>query len=307
MKRFNVSGMSCAVCAKTIERSLNNTEFVTSASVNLLTETLELEYDETKLSPDDIIKKVNDLGYGLSLVSKNSLNNDQFDKTLIKLVITIILGVILSFVGMGSMFNIGFMVEFSHVNRGLNSGVLQFIVLIPILIINFDIFKKGIKLLFKATPNMESLISIGSISAIVYSLYLIVKLILDNTFVAHHFYFETAGMIIFIVKIGKYLEALAKKRTTASISSLANVLPLDAYVKKDSEFVLTEVINIKKGDIVRVRLGDRIPVDGVIVEGVTSLDESNVTGESKPIVKTVGMKVFASTINLEQVILVENI
>ncbi len=304
MTRFNITGMSCAVCAKTIERNLNNQEFVISAHVNLLTEILEIEYNETKLTIDDIIKLVNDLGYGASLANEKSTNNGK-DIQLIKLIITITLGAILSFVGMGSMFNIGFMIEFSHLERGLWSGIVQFAILIPIIVINFDIFKKGIKLLIQRVPNMDSLVSIGSISAIVYSIYLIIKVMLDKTFVAHHFYFETAGMIIFIVKIGKYLEALAKKRTTNSISALASVLPVDAYVKENDTFVLKEVINIKKGDIVRVRLGERVPVDGVIIDGMTSIDESNVTGESKPVVKTKGAKVFASTVNLEQVILVE--
>lgn len=303
-EKYKITGMSCAVCAKTIETALNSKAGVGEAHVNLLAETLDITYNELELSSNDICNFVESLGYGATKADIIQQTNKNKNPELIKLIITIIFAILLMFVSMGPMFNIKFLQDFAHLKGGLYNGVLQACLLVPIIILNFNIFVKGIKLLIKLAPNMDSLISIGSISAIAYSIYSIIDIIINNA-VAHHFYFETAGMIIMIVKIGKYLESLAKKKTTNSISSLANVLPLRASVFENGEYVEKDVSEVKIGSFVRVRSGERIPVDGKIISGITHIDESNLSGESKPVLKQIGTDVFASTINLDQVIVIE--
>ena len=269
MKRvkFDIQGMTCSSCSTHVERAVKKLGGINNVNVNLLSNNMIVEYDEEKTNNETIIKSVIDAGYGASLsnnekVAKKSKNNNELKSMKKRLIISIICLIPLMYMSMSNKF-----------------FVLQILLLIPIIILNRNYFLVGFKRLFKRSPNMDSLIAIGSTAAILYG------------------FFESAGMILTLITLGKYLETKSKEKTSDAISKLINLAPKTAIVFRDNKEIEVSVGEIVKDDILLVKPGSSIPVDGVIIEGNSYIDQAAITGESVPVEKGVGDNVISGTIN----------
>lgn len=275
-KIYEVKGMTCVICKGNVEKALRKLNGVNNASVNLLDNTVLIDYDEKIVKQDDFIKTISDAGYQLLTDNKNKLNID-----LIKMIVSIIFLIILMFLSMA----------FSK-----ETLYIQLFISLIILIINKDIFVSGYKALLKFNPNMFSLVSLSSSFAFIYSIFALIMIKLGNSY---NVYFETAGMVITIVKIGKFIEGNTKKKTTKVIRGLATLIPMQANLIDNEKIKVIKIEDLKKNDIVLVKPGESIPQDGVVEDGISSVDESMITGESKLVNKTKGDEVIGGTINAD--------
>ncbi len=321
--KFDIQGMTCSSCQAHVEKAVNKLDGINLANVNLLSNNMIVEYDEKKLDNNKIINSIIDAGYGASIVleTKNDLkeNNRNIDnKEAIKemkkrLIISIVFWIPLMFVAMYHMIfellNISIPEIIKEFLHGSENAIIlaftQILLLLPIIYVNRNYFIIGFKRLFKGTPNMDSLVAIGSFSAIIYGIYamymigyglghgnieLVEKFLMD-------LYFESAGTILTLITIGKYLETKSKGKTGDAISKLINLAPKTAIILKNNNEVEVSIDEILKGDIVIIKPGSNVPIDGVIIEGKTSIDQSSITGESIPVEKEVGDNVVSGTIN----------
>ena len=321
--KFDIQGMTCSSCQAHVEKAVNKLDGINLANVNLLSNNMIVEYDEKKLDNNKIINSIIDAGYGASIVleTKNDLkeNNRNIDnKEAIKemkkrLIISIVFWIPLMFVAMYHMIfellNIPIPEIIKEFLHGSENAIIlaftQILLLLPIIYVNRNYFIIGFKRLFKGTPNMDSLVAIGSFSAIIYGIYamymigyglghgnieLVEKFLMD-------LYFESAGTILTLITIGKYLETKSKGKTGDAISKLINLAPKTAIILKNNNEVEVSIDEILKGDIVIIKPGSNVPIDGVIIEGKTSIDQSSITGESIPVEKEVGDNVVSGTIN----------
>lgn len=293
--KYSVEGMSCAACASSIERELSKKEGIIKATVNLLANTLVVEYYDS-ITDKEIVDTIKRIGYNLLPYKGNKVEKDlNFNKKRNKLIISSILTIILIFIVMGNMHGIKFLNDFATIRRGLWFGLLQIILITPIIILNFHFFINGYKALFKLYPNMDSLISIGSTFATVYSLAMFYQTVINNEELAH-LYFETVAMIITIVSLGKLLEDKAKRQTKSTIEKLINLMPKVANVVINNEIVEKNIEEITYNDIIIVKPGEKVPLDGIVVEGKCYVDQSAITGESKKVLKQVGDTVLTGSI-----------
>jgi len=293
--KYSVEGMSCAACASSIERELSKKEGIIKATVNLLANTLVVEYYDS-ITDKEIVDTIKRIGYTLLPYKGNKVEKDlNFNKKRNKLIISSILTIILIFIVMGNMHGIKFLNDFAAIRRGLWFGLLQIILVTPIIILNFHFFINGYKALFKLYPNMDSLISIGSTFATVYSLAMFYQTVINNEELAH-LYFETVAMIITIVSLGKLLEDRAKRQTKSTIEKLINLMPKVANVVINNEIVEKNIEEITYNDIIIVKPGEKVPLDGIVVEGKCYVDQSAITGESKKVLKQIGDTVLTGSI-----------
>ena len=293
-KNYEVKGMSCAICKNTIEKNIGKLDAVKSCNINLLENEMSIEYDETKLSEENLAKNVEDLGYELVIGQKAK----QIDATKIKFIASIILMLILMYFSMGHMFNLPM---FTH--NELILALIQLGLTTIIYILNFHYFKSGIQSLVHLSPNMDALVALSTSVSFLYSLFATYKIAMGD--MTYHLYYETGAMILVIVSIGKYIEGENKKKTTQTIRALATLRPMQARVLKDDEEVITPIDEVKVRDILLIKAGESIPQDGIIISGTSSVDESMLTGESLPVEKIIGSKVIGGTINLDGSIKVE--
>ncbi|MBR6866181.1 MAG: heavy metal translocating P-type ATPase [Bacilli bacterium] len=315
-KKFNVTGMMCASCQANVDHAVKKIDGVTSVNVSLLANNMVVDFDESKVNDETIISAVENVGYGASPFVNESLKKIQEKKRrelrarLTRLIVSLCLLALLMVVSMGGMtlHEYGHWPSMDDPNFSLIAFLevtLQILVLIPIIIINFNYFTSGFKSLFKLHPNMNSLIALGSTISALYSLYSYAMLIVawadkDVSQVHLHYmnlYFEAAAMILVFVSIGKYFEKRATNKTTESITSLMALTPDTAYVIRNGEEVEVQTESLLIDDIVVVKPGQSIPTDGVILDGYGDIDESTITGESLPIHKSKGDKVIGATIN----------
>lgn len=308
-KKYNVTGMTCAACQTHVGKSVNNIDGVKFANVNLLSNSMVVEFDENKVSDSKIIKAVEESGYGASIYQNEQLKEAQNrkKKALHKqrnwLFVSFAFLIPLIYLAMGHMLHLP-LPEFTHTNPIVFVS-LQIALTIPIVVINFHYFTSGFKRLFKFAPNMDSLIAIGSVAAIAYGFYAYVNVIIgvqtnNQMLVDHHvmnLYFEAAGTILTLVSLGKYLENTAKGKTTAAIEKLINLTPETALLFQDGKEVEVAIEDINVGDIIVIKPGMTIPVDGTIVDGYADIDQAAITGESVPVFKQVGDKVISATLN----------
>lgn len=298
--------MHCAACSASIERTVVKAEGVSEAKVNLLSETLLVLYDDNITNDDNIKKAVTDLGFGCDDYDFHSAkkNTDKVLKQLSQmkkqLYSSFVFFILIMYIAMGHMIGLPLPEIISPQHNLLGFALVQLIITIPVLIINRSYFISGFKSLKNGAPNMDTLITTGSLSSLLYGIYLIVMIILnkadENT--AHDFYFESAVTILTLITLGKYLEAKSKRKTTGAIEALMDLSPKTALVYLNGEVTEIEANNLKNGDIVLVKPGMSIPADGIITEGETSIDESSLTGESMPVSKKIGDTVTSATINL---------
>jgi len=309
MKQFNVTGMSCAACSARVEKAVSGVSGVTSCSVSLLTNSMGVE---GSASDADIIKAVKDAGYGASVKggSKDSAPDDdalrdtETPAMVKRLIASLVFLVILMYISMGHMMfgaPLPSFMEGNHVMMGLAQLILAAIVMV----INQKFFINGFKGLIHRSPNMDTLVAMGSAASFVYSTWALFAMtdaqLHGGTEAAakymHEFYFESAAMILTLITVGKMLEARSKGKTTDALKGLMKLAPKTAVIFVDGEEREVPVEQVKKDDIFVVRPGESIPVDGVITEGESAVDESALTGESIPVDKNVGDEVSAATIN----------
>ena len=308
-ERFNVVGMTCAACQAHVEKATKGVKGVKSVSVNLLNNNMDVEYDESLCSISDINNELQKQGYGaFSGKKENNKIIEKKDNSLKELIISIVILLILMYVSMGNMmwgFPLPDFIDMHHNKMGF--ALIQFILVLPIIYIYRRYFISGFKKLFHRSPNMDTLISIGSLASLIYgviSLFIIsYGYYLGNDYGNHlieeyhmNLYFESAGMILVLVSVGKYLEGLSKKKTTKAIEGLMDLAPKRANVLKDENEVNVGIEEVKVDDVLIVRRGEQIPVDGIVIEGNCSIDEANITGESIPKYKNIGDLCYSSTI-----------
>lgn len=308
--KFNVSGMHCSSCSAHVEKSVSALNGMHSCSVNLLQESMLVDFDDSKLSVDQIIKTIQNGGYDASLVNKQAKNKEDQSFALLKqrkrnLILSFILLIPLMYLSMGPMLNIANPIITEHnLNMIIMVGIQCFFTIF-IIVLNFHYFKDGFKMLFKGTPSMDSLIALGSTSAFAYSFSMWVMMIVNYNLgqytqlhdMAHNMYFESAAMILTLISLGKYLEDKSKKKTSEAVYKLMDLAPKSAIVIRDGKEIEMEVEDILINDIIIIKPGSSIPVDGIIVEGSSSIDESSISGESIPLEKSVGDAIISGTFN----------
>ena len=331
-ERFDVTGMTCSACSSHVEKSVGKLTGVENVSVNLLTNSMQVEFDENKLDTAGIIKAVEDAGYGAAVKdghaksgtktsgqSGSQENNglsavEQNVKNMKKrLIVSLIFWIPLMYVSMGHMIyqwlNIPmppFTMNFLHGNENaITYAFTQFLLLLPILIANQKYFKNGFKTLWHRSPNMDSLIAIGAGAAILYGIFAIYRIGYamghgDMAVVhqyAHDLYFESAGTILTLITIGKYLETKSKGKTSEAITKLLNLAPKTVTVVRDGVEQVVDAADVEKGEIFLVKPGESVAVDGIVLEGKSSFDESAITGESIPVPKQEGDTIVSASMN----------
>ena len=299
-KNYTVTGMSCASCANAVEKALNKNNDI-NASVNFATEKLNIEYDEKKYNFDKIREIVESAGYGLveDMIEdkKMELYQEKIKSLKNRLILAIIFVVPLLYISMGHMLG-AVLPEFLNPKvNPLNFALAQFVLTLPIIYAGRDFFLHGFKNLVRKSPTMDSLIAIGATAAVLYGIYATFRIVTVDPEAHMDLYYETAGTIITLILFGKLLEAKTKGQTSSAIKKLIGLQPKKAKIIENGAEKEVLIENLKVGDIVIVKPGEKIAVDGRIVEGATSIDESMLTGESLPVSKKVGDKVVGGSIN----------
>lgn len=317
-EQFNVTGMTCAACSARVEKAVGRLPGVDKIAVNLLKNSMVVEYDETALDTQKIIGAVTEAGYGASLkeaaqqgkasksmqASANDIARQEYEAVKKRLKLSLVFAVPLSYISMGHMMGWPLPEIFLGVENAMIFSLTLLLLVIPVVFINFKFFRVGFKTLFAASPNMDSLIAIGASASLVYGVYALYKIAYGfghgDLALVHRFsmdlYFESAGMILTLITFGKFLEARAKGRTSDAITKLMDLAPKTAVVERDGAELEIPVEEVEKGDILVVRSGMSVPVDGVLTEGHAAVDESAITGESIPVEKETGSKVTGATV-----------
>ncbi len=291
--KFTVGGMSCAACSARIERVVNKMAGVT-AQVNLLAGTMLVEFDNENVTPEDIIKSVEKAGFTAEIFRNDTgikEKRDEYKEFKIRIAVSFIFLLPLMVLSMQHMFGYTLPAVFQ---RDTVSALLQFSFTLPIIAVNYKYFTIGFKNLFTGSPNMDSLIALGSSASEIYSIYNTVLLFLGAT--SGHMYFESAAMILSLITLGKFFESKSKTRATAAISSLKSMVSNTVMVKKGQDTVLIPAETLMVGDIVVCKAGESFVADGIVLYGNAGVDESMVTGESLPVQKEIGDKVISGTI-----------
>ena len=322
-EKYNVTGMTCAACQANVTRCVSKLEGVEEVNVSLLANQMTVSYDESKVGEEDIIQAVEKIGYGASSLEQQpattqskggfrsewqarqdqAMNSQKQMKR--RLISSIVLLVPLMYIAMGSMMGLPVPWFFVGMENSLVNALAQLLLTIPVLFINRHFFQTGFKALWHRAPNMDSLVAIGSGASLVYGLFAVFRLAYgfghgDMELVheyAHALYFESAAMILTLVTVGKYLEARSKSKTGDALGKLVDLAPKTAVVLRDGAEQTIPAEQVVAGDIVVIRPGEGIPVDGVVTEGHGYVDQAAITGESIPVEKNPGDQVISATIN----------
>jgi Cu+-exporting ATPase len=294
--QVGIGGMTCASCSSAVERTLNKLEGVDKAQVNLATETATIAFDESHLDLDVIKKAVQRIGYSVVETVDQKTKEEEKRRDLAnlghRLIISSILTVFLLVLAMGPM--LGLTLPLSH----LTNALLQLVFAAGTMIAGSAFFTKGFSTLVKREPNMDSLVAIGTTASFLYSFWGIFEILRGNHMAAHdHLYFEGVGTILTLVMLGRYLEHRSKGKTGDAIRKLMELAPAIATVLRDGRQVSIDASQVQVGDIVMVKPGEKLPVDGVVLSGFSAIDESLLTGESLPVEKSLGSEVYAATLN----------
>ena len=292
---LNIEGMTCSACSNGLEKYLNKQKGIEKAEVNLVMATALIEYDDS-LKIEDLNRMVQEAGFK-SLGEKNDKKENK--NKLTKVIIFSILGIILMYISMGAMINLP-VPEIIDMNKNpIIYSIVIAILSFVFLIYGFDIIKNGIKNIIHKMPNMDSLVGIGVIVNFLYSLWNTILVFQGETHMVHHLYFESSAIIILFVKIGRYIDSRNKSKAVDNIRNLVTITPKNGTILKEGKEITVTINEIKKGDIVVCKPGEKIAVDGKVVKGETHTDESFITGESKPVSKKVGSNVLAGSINYD--------
>lgn len=299
---YKIEGMTCSACASRVEKVTNKMPGVENAVVNFATEKLSVSYDADAVSFGDIKAKVEKAGYKLiredeQKVEEKKKKLDEKGKLLWRLILSLIFAVPLLTITMGHMVGMPLPKIIDPMMNPLNFAIIQLVLTIPVMIIGYKFYYIGYKNLFKLSPNMDSLIAIGTSAAFIYSLYGTYKIYIGDGSYAMSLYYEAAVTILALITLGKYLEAISKGKTSQAIKKLMGLAPKTATIVRDGKELVIPIDEVIVGDIVIVKPGEKLPVDGEVIEGATAVDEAMITGESIPVEKTVGSKVIGASIN----------
>ncbi len=304
-KEYIIEGMSCASCAMTIENAVSKMPGVDKASVNLATEIMTVEANDS-VTPEDIAKVVDGVGYGArprgksveeELEEKNEKKEAHLREMKRNLTISAIFAVPLLFIAMADMVGIPMPAFLSPMQSPVSYALIQLALVLPIIWLGRRFFVDGFKALSKGHPNMDSLVALGTSAAFLYSLYGTYHVLEGHAHFAMNLYYESAGVILTLITLGKYFEAVSKGKTSMAIQTLVGLAPKMATVLRDGQEVEVPVEEVQVGDLIRVKPGEKVPVDGVVTEGNSTVDESMLTGESIPVSKAVGDEVIGASLN----------
>ena len=318
-EKFDVTGMTCSACSSRVEKCVRKLEGMNDVTVNLLTNSMQVEFDDSKLTTNDIISAVTQAGYGASIkqdsnnaaapaaapVQRENPMDAQLKEMKHRLIVSFVFLIPLMYVSMGHMVGLPLPSFLSGHANAVSFAFTQFLLALPIAYVNRKFYIKGFQTLSHGAPNMDSLIAIGSGAAMLYGIFAIYRMSYglgagDMELVAryhHDLYFESAVMILALITVGKYLETRSKGKTSEALTRLMDLAPKTATIERNGQQMEVPVEQVVVGDIVLVKPGQRIPVDGIIAEGSTSVDQSAITGESIPVEKEPGDEVIAATIN----------
>ena len=304
-KEYIIEGMSCASCAMTVENAVSKMPGVDKASVNLATEIMTVEANDS-VTPEDIAKVVDGVGYGArprgksveeELEEKNEKKEAHLREMKRNLTISAIFAVPLLFIAMADMVGIPMPAFLSPMQSPVSYALIQLALVLPIIWLGRHFFVDGFKALSKGHPNMDSLVALGTSAAFLYSLYGTYHVLEGHAHFAMNLYYESAGVILTLITLGKYFEAVSKGKTSMAIQTLVGLAPKMATVLRDGQEVEVPVEEVQVGDLIRVKPGEKVPVDGVVIEGNSTVDESMLTGESIPVSKAVGDEVIGASLN----------
>ncbi len=299
---FKIEGMTCSACANRVERVTRKLDGVENATVNFATEKLTIKVNEDEISYGDIKAAVDKAGYKLIKEEVKDKENQgeeksEASKLLTRFISSLIFTVPLLIITMGHMVGMHLPSIIDPMANPLNFALIQLILTLPVMIAGYKFYKVGLKNLIKLSPNMDSLISIGTLAAFIYGIFAIYKIMQGDHEYAMHLYFESAAVILTLITLGKYLEAVSKGKTSQAIKALMGLAPKTATIIRDNKEIVVPVEEVIVGDIVLVKPGEKLPVDGEVIEGNTSIDESMLTGESIPVEKSMGSIVIGASIN----------
>ena len=304
-KEYIIEGMSCASCAMTIENAVSKIPGVDKASVNLATEIMTVEANDS-VTPEDIAKVVDGVGYSArprgksveeELEEKNEKKEAHLREMKRNLTISAIFAVPLLFIAMADMVGIPMPAFLSPMQSPVSYALIQLALVLPIIWLGRRFFVDGFKALSKGHPNMDSLVALGTSAAFLYSLYGTYHVLEGHAHFAMNLYYESAGVILTLITLGKYFEDVSKGKTSMAIQTLVGLAPKMATVLRDGQEVEVPVEEVQVGDLIRVKPGEKVPVDGVVTEGNSTVDESMLTGESIPVSKSVGDEVIGASLN----------
>ncbi|MFC6322698.1 heavy metal translocating P-type ATPase [Companilactobacillus baiquanensis] len=300
---FNIEGMVCASCAQTIEKAVSKLG-VSAVNVNLASEKMKVDFDRSQLKTVDIIKAVSDAGYSAILPKTDKVEEDTSDykqkhiqNMWNRFLYSAIFTVPLLYIAMGHMIGLPLPELISPMTNPVSFASIQLILVLPVIYFGREFFSVGFKSLIKGHPNMDSLVALGTSAAFLYSLYGTIMTYLGNNTFATNLYYESAAVILTLITLGKYFEAVSKGKTSDAIKKLMGLAPKTANIVKNGEIIEINLDEVQVNDILIVRPGDKIPVDGIVVEGSSSVDESMITGESMPVEKKIDDKVVGASLN----------
>ena len=310
-ERFDVSGMTCSACQANVQKAVEKLG-VDSLNVNLINESMVVDYNPSEITNDDIINAVDNIGYHASLKKNKTKDENKEDlkeaeemSTKTRLKISFAFLIPLMYIAMGPMIGLPIPSLFIGSNGAVNYAFVQFLLALPVIFVNRKFFVSGFKGLINKAPNMDTLVALGSSAATLFGIFAIMRMShaqgLDDLDTINHYrhniYFETSAMILTLITLGKYFEARSKGETKSSLKNLMELAPQTANVIRDNKEVNLDISEINVGDIIVVRPGETVAVDGIIVEGRSIVDQSSITGESIPVSKEVGDEVISATIN----------
>lgn len=296
---LSIDGMTCSACSNGLEKYLNKQEGIISAGVNLVMANAIISYDETKLNQEKIEEFIKKAGFKSLGEFKEIKTNTKNKKEKIKFIVFTILAILLMYISMGHMINLPTIPFLDPHKYSTNYMFSLLLLTICFIIYGFDIIRNGYKNLIHKTPNMDTLVGIGVITSFLYSIYNMYLVFKGNTNLVMDLYFETSSIVIYFIKLGRYIDGLSKDKTKEAIQKLVKITPDTAIIKIDGKLKKVTLDEIHKGDIVVCKAGEKIAVDGQIIEGKAHLDESFITGESKPQSKEKGSKVIAGSLNYD--------
>lgn len=309
-KKFDVRGMTCSACVANVTKAVERLDGVSTANVNLMTNSMKVNFDENKINDEEIIRAVEKIGYGASPAGEKTKAQDKpvddRERALKnRLISSSIFMLILMYIAMGHMVHLPTPEVFNGREGSIIFAFSQFLLVLPVVFINRDFYISGFKGLKNRAPNMDSLVAIGSLAALVYGIFAIYMMAYGfghgdmNLVDAYkdNLYFESSAMILTLITVGKYLEEKSKNKTRSSIAKLMDLAPKMATVIEDGQEKIKNIEDVRLGDILLVKPGESVAVDGKVIEGASSLDESAVTGESIPVQKSVGDRVISASIN----------
>lgn len=298
---FKVEGMTCSACANRVERVTQKIEGVELAVVNFATEKLTIKLDADVASYGQVKAAVEKAGFQLvseeDAIKGEEKKRDEASKLLIRFIISLIFAVPLLIISMGHMVGMPLPHLIDPMMNPFNFGIVQLILTLPVVMAGYKFYQVGIKNLIQLSPNMDSLIAIGTLTAFFYSVFGIYKITQGDASYAMHLYFESAAVILTLITLGKYLEAVSKGKTSQAIKALMGLAPKTATIERNGRELEVPIEEVVVGDLVLVKPSEKLPVDGEVIEGSTAIDESMLTGESIPVEKTVGSLVIGASIN----------